>query len=117
MAISESDRLLVRTSDGLQYELDDSGGVRQQVGLRGRERLGEYVETDERLGDYIAEVASAITHGPVRSIGADKVQLTFGISMSATGAFFLAKGSSDAHIVVTLEFQAAQAKEALCRRG
>lgn len=98
MAINESNRKIVRTGDGIQYEIESD----EPYSVR-RGQIGEYIDARQPISEFIQEVAGKFDHS-FRRTRTRRASVTFGVGLSPYGAFFLTQGTSDAHVVVTLEF-------------
>lgn len=99
---------IVRTSDGIQYEVktDEPYDVSDSD-------IGELVRTNQRLSQSVARVALSALDGlrevadsqagyPTRGT-INQAVIRFGISLSKSGAFFVTEGQSDAHVIIELQ--------------
>ena len=105
LAIARGSRhVVLRTPDGLRFEVVIDDGLldvgRQSGGL------GELVRTNEELGEVVQRVMGALARGmdnPDRQ-RPDVLKAEFGITLDADAGFVVSAGTTEAHIVVSAEF-------------
>lgn len=89
-----------RTPDGVRYKIEEEPGfayTREAAGM------GELVRLDESISDLIYEVSRSVRVG-LRASQASTAKIQFGLTLSARAGFVVTRGTSEANIVITLEY-------------
>ena len=89
---------IVRTSDGIQFAIETDEPYARSLG-----DVGELVRTEQDLSQAVRKILQSLV-GSLKETNASKANISFGLALSPGGAFFITRGQSDSHIVVTLDF-------------
>ncbi|WP_226873672.1 CU044_2847 family protein [Microbispora sitophila] len=90
---------IVRTREGIQYSVLTD----EPWHISGSD-VGELIRTDQSIAESIHTVVMSVRYG-LQGTGVTSARVQFGLSLSGSGAFFVTKGQSDAHIVVSVDVQ------------